>query len=73
MHGIESRVLEAAQGMRIGETCGHGVGYFKLQFGDSHLADDNPQASSVAVKVPLAVLPLNAILCCLLLQSGVLC
>lgn len=42
-------MLEAAKGVRIGEVCGHGVGYFKLQFGDSHLAEDNPQASSVAV------------------------
>ena len=56
----------------MGEVCGHGVGYFKLQFGDSHLAEDNPQASVVAIKVSIAVL-LLAITSYLVLSPAVKC
>ena len=34
VQGIEPQVLEAAQGVRVGQVYGHGIGYFKLHYGD---------------------------------------
>lgn len=31
---IDPQIVKAAQGVRVGEVCGHGVGYFKLHYGD---------------------------------------
>ncbi|KAL3161282.1 hypothetical protein ABBQ38_009638 [Trebouxia sp. C0009 RCD-2024] len=49
VQGIEPRVLDAAKGVRVGEVFGHGVGYFKLQFGDAPSAEDTPQGERLLV------------------------
>jgi hypothetical protein len=47
--GIEPRLVKAAQKVRVGAVCGHGIGYFKLHFGErnhSGLAEDESQVTS---------------------------
>ena len=64
--------MEAAQGVRVGKVCGHGVGYFKLHFGDAHLAENSPQASIVATVISLAAY-CHHILSCAVSCCEVLC
>lgn len=52
VHGIEPRLVEAAQKVRIGAVCGHGIGYFKLHYGqreNSGLAEDQTQGERLLV------------------------
>ena len=47
--GIEPRLVEAAQKVRVGAVCGHGIGYFKLHYGETNhsgLAEDETQVTS---------------------------
>lgn len=47
--GIEPRLVEAAQKVRVGAVCGHGIGYFKLHYGETNhfgLAEDDTQVTS---------------------------
>ena len=47
--GIEPRLVEAAQKVHVGAVCGHGIGYFKLHYGErnhSGFAEDDTQVTS---------------------------
>ena len=36
VHGVDARIVEAAEKVHVGTTCGVGIGYFKLQYGEAH-------------------------------------
>ncbi len=49
VEGIEPRLVEAAQKVCVGAVCGHGIGYFKLHYGErihSGFAEDETQVTS---------------------------
>lgn len=50
--GIEPRLVEAAQKVHVGAVCGHGIGYFKLHYGErnhSGFAEDDTQGERLLV------------------------
>lgn len=73
VQGIEPRVLDAAKGVRVGEVFGHGVGYFKLQFGDAPSAEDTPQVNAATRDGQHCIVLCEPLPCCARLCYAMLC